>query len=216
MTFRAETDQTCHQHIDLLERFLAGKLVQQLQHRPLRRRQHDRPVPVAEMAPGQAAVDPRLVRRPVDGHRRLEPFDAGRNRLGPKQLAGIVKDEGRDDGKFSEPPRCSFLPIEVNLQRSLARQVVREAVQFQRRVPAHRDWLLKHHLQRDHDVLPAQRRCLLFEPRLVQRAPKHPPRHRVQPTVRDVAAAQGARVAHASKPGGVRDQSFGQLPVHAV
>ena len=95
---RAETDQTFHQHVDLVERLPAGKLVQQLQHRPFRRRQHDRPVPVAEVPPGQAAVNLRLVRRPVDGHCRLEPFETGRDWLGAKQLAGIVKDEGRGDG----------------------------------------------------------------------------------------------------------------------
>ncbi len=37
---RAEADQTFHQHVDLVERFPAGKLIQQLQHRPLRRRQY--------------------------------------------------------------------------------------------------------------------------------------------------------------------------------
>ena len=161
-------------------------------------------------------MDLRLVRRSVEGHRRLEPFETDRDRLGAKQLAGIVKDEARDDGKLPEPARRPFVPIQVNLPRSLARQVVREAVQFQRRAPAHRDRALQHHLQRDHDMLPAQRRRRLFKPRLVQRAPKHPPRHRFQPAAREVAAAQRARVAHAGEPGGVRDQSFRQQSVQAV
>ena len=56
-------------------------------------------------------MDLRLVRRSVDGHRRLEPFEIGRDRLGAKQLAGIVKDEGRGDGKLAEPPRRPFVPV---------------------------------------------------------------------------------------------------------
>ena len=48
------------------------------------------PVPAScGSAPGET-----LVRK----HRRFEPFETGRDRLGAKQLAGIVKDERRDDG----------------------------------------------------------------------------------------------------------------------
>ncbi|MDE2793013.1 MAG: hypothetical protein OXI81_21705 [Paracoccaceae bacterium] len=42
-TLRAETNQTFQQYVDLVERFPAGKLVHQFQHRPFRRRQHELP-----------------------------------------------------------------------------------------------------------------------------------------------------------------------------
>ena len=47
-------------------------------------------------------------------------------------------------------PAPVFVPVQVNLPRSFARRVVREAVQFQRRASAHGDRALQHHLQRDH------------------------------------------------------------------
>ena len=56
-------------------------------------------------------MDLRLVRRPIGGHCRLQHFETGRDRLDAKQLAGIVKDEGRDDRELAEPTRCRFISV---------------------------------------------------------------------------------------------------------
>ena len=136
---RAQIGQPFHQHIGLMEAFVLGQFVEQLEDGALRRGKRQRPIPLAPWLHDETVI---AIRWSSLSGFQSRPGEAWRDGFFPKQLSVVVVDEARAEPKVIQPSRWPFRAIEMHLF-GLAREVMGIALQFERGAAADDERLSK-------------------------------------------------------------------------
>jgi hypothetical protein len=129
-----------------------------------------------------------------------------------EKFSGVVKDELGVHFQLGDPAGRHRVAIEVDFPGAGSAEIVSEALKFESRAAAHGERTFQQRLKRYNDRLPAE--SLIFSLGRGQtcgRATVYTAGHLVEPTMRNVLAAETAGITLAPKPAGINKEPLREV-----
>jgi hypothetical protein len=133
-----------------------------------------------------------------------------------EELPDVVKHEPGVQFQFGDPAGRRLIAVEVDLLRTGGAEIVREALEFERRPTAHGERAFQQGLKRDDDMLPAKSLILVWRWQLGRRATIHTAGNLFEPAMRGVLASKAAGIALALKPIRIDEQPLRKVELQPV